>query len=209
MCGASWSARLASTVPAAIQPAERPMTSMMQQAPSSVAMLPTSAAISITVAPLYLTDRTVARAVVGVRQVVVNGLGHADDAHFVTALDGLLVDFMGGVLGIIAADVKEIADVVRLEDLEQAVHVPGGLFGLFLEINFVTAGAQRGGRGVFEALDGPGLLLVDINQLLVEHAEDAVEAAVDFLDAFVLARFLDDARHAGVDDRGGAARLCH
>src|SRR5260370_39026463 len=45
-------------------------------------------------------DRAVARAIVGVRQVVVDGLGHADDAHLVGALDGFLVDFMGGILRI-------------------------------------------------------------------------------------------------------------
>ena len=37
-----------------IQPAPRPITSMMQQKPSSVAMLLTSAAISMTVQALYL-----------------------------------------------------------------------------------------------------------------------------------------------------------
>jgi len=46
--------RLANTVPAAIQPAERPITSIMQQDPSSVAMLPTSMPTSITVVALYL-----------------------------------------------------------------------------------------------------------------------------------------------------------
>ena len=35
---------------------------------------------------------------VGVGEIVINGFGHAHDAHFVPALDGLLVDFMGGVL---------------------------------------------------------------------------------------------------------------
>ncbi len=55
MCGGlAGLPRLASTVPAAIQPAERPMTSMMQQEPSSVAMLPTSMPTSMTVVALYL-----------------------------------------------------------------------------------------------------------------------------------------------------------
>ena len=71
-----------------------------------------------------LDHRAIARAAIGVRQVVVDGLGHADHAHFVAALDGFLVDLVGGVLGIVAADVKEIADVVRLEDLERAGPCP-------------------------------------------------------------------------------------
>jgi hypothetical protein len=55
MCGGSLGDRLARTVPAAIHPADRPMTSTMQHAPSSVAMLATSAPISITVVALYFT----------------------------------------------------------------------------------------------------------------------------------------------------------
>ena len=53
--GASFSERRASAVPAAIQLAARPITSIRQQEPSSVAMLTTSAAISMTVAQLYFT----------------------------------------------------------------------------------------------------------------------------------------------------------
>ena len=146
---------------------------------------------------------------VGVRQVVVDGLGHTVDAQFVAAFDGLVMHLMGGVLGIVAADVEKVADVVGGEDFEEAVHVLGGLFGLVLEIEFVTAGAQRRGGSVFEALDGARAFVADVDQLLAEQAEDAVEAAVDFLDAFVPPGFLDDAGETGVDDGGGTARLGH
>ena len=157
---------------------------------------------------VVLDDRAVARAVVGVGQVVVNGLGHADDAHVVAALDGFLVDLVGGVLGVVAADVEEVADVVGLEHLEQPVHVLGGLLRLLLEINLVAAGAQRGGGRVAAGPRWSALLLVvDVNEFLVEDAEDAVGAAVDFLDALVPARFLNDAGQAGVDDGRRAARL--
>ena len=52
-------------------------------------------------------------------------------------------------------------------------------------------------------------LLVDIDQLLVQDAENAVRAAVDFLDAFVFAGFGQHSRQRGVDDRGRAARLAN
>ena len=143
---------------------------------------------------VVLDDGAVAGAVVGVRQIVVDGLGHADDAQVVAALDGLLVDLVRGVLRIVAADVEEIADVVGLEHLEQPVHVLRGLLGLLLEIDLVAAGAQRGRRGVAQAFDGAGLLVVDVDQVLVQDAQDAVGAAVDLLDALVTAGFLDDAR---------------
>src|SRR5689334_20525667 len=143
-------------------------------------------------------------------QVVVNGLRHADDTHLVTARDGLFVDFMSGVLGIIAPRVKEIADVVCLKHLEKPVHFTRGLFRLLLEINFIAAGPERGGRRVLQPLDGGPFFLLQINQFLVENAEDAVGATIDFLDLVrMAARFLNHSGHAGVDHRGRPARLRH
>ena len=124
---------------------------------------------------VVLDHRAVAGAVVGVRQIVIDGLGHADHPHFVVAFDGFLMNFVGRVLRIVAADVKEIADVVGLKNFEQPVHILRGLFGLLLEIDLVTAGAQRGGGRVSQALDRFGFLLIDVDELLVEDAEDAVE----------------------------------
>ena len=92
---------------------------------------------------------------------------------------------------------------------EQPVHVLGGLLRLLLEINLVAAGAQRGRGRVFQALDGAGLLVIDVNEFLVQDAQDAVGAAVDFLNAVVPARFLNDAGQTGVDDGGRTARLRH
>src|SRR5439155_8570384 len=91
--------------------------------------------------PVVFDDRTVPRAVVGVGQVVIDSFGHAIYTHFVAARDGLFVDFMGGVLGIVAPDIKKVANVVCLEDLEQPVHVFGGSLGPFFEIQLVAAGA--------------------------------------------------------------------
>ena len=83
---------------------------------------------------------------VRVRQIVVDGFRHADHAELVLALDGLLVDFQRGVLRIISANVKKVADVVRLKHLEQPVHISGRLVGLVFKINFVAARAERRSR---------------------------------------------------------------
>ncbi len=48
-----------------------------------------------------------------------------------------------------------------------------------------------------------------IDQLLLEQAEHAVQGAVDLLDAAVIQGFSDDAGHTGVDDGGGTAGLAH
>ena len=144
----------------------------------------------------------VAGAVVGAGQVVIDGLWHADHAELVALGLGELGDFVGGVLGVVATDVEEIADVVGLEDLEDAIKV-----GLFLE--FEAAGAQSGAGRVFERADLLLRLRSEIDQVLVEDAEHAVQRAVDLFDTFMVQRFRDEARDAGVDNRGGAAGLAY
>src|ERR1051325_1561331 len=98
------------------------------------------------------------------REIVVNGLRHADDAHFIAALHGALVDFIGGVLGIVATGVKEVANVVGLQNLEHSLNIGVSALGLLLEVQLVSASAERGGGRVFQTLDGFGLLLVQIDQ---------------------------------------------
>src|SRR5258706_16013320 len=95
-----------------------------------------------------------------VRQIIIDGLWHTDNAQFVTAGDGLLMNLMGSVLGIIAARVEKITNVVGREDLEQTVHIEGSPFRFLLEIQFVAASPKRGRRSVFETLNRPGFFLV-------------------------------------------------
>ena len=93
---------------------------------------------------VVLDHRTVAWAVVGDRKVIVDGLGHTHHAQVVAALHRLQMDFVRGVLGIVAARVEKEADVVGFKDLEETVHVFGRFFGILVEINLVAAGAQCG-----------------------------------------------------------------
>ena len=142
----------------------------------------------------------VAGAVVGRGQVVLDGLRDADDAEVVGLRGRELTQLGGGLLGVGVADVEIIADVVCLEYLERAL-VIGGLLQLG------AAGAEgRAGREA-EAADGLLRLGGEIDEILVQEAEHAVERAVDFLNAGMVERFGDNAGDAGVDDGGGAARL--
>src|SRR5690606_6220930 len=68
-----------------------------------------------------LDHAAVAGAVVGGGQVVVDRLRHADDAELVALFLGELGNLVGGILRVVAADVEEVADVVRLEDFEHAL----------------------------------------------------------------------------------------
>ncbi len=145
-------------------------------------------------------DGAVAGAVVGDGQVVVDGLGNADDAEGVALFLGELGDLVGGVLGIVAAGVEKVADVVGLEDLEDAFKV-----GLLLEL--VAAGAEGGAGGMLEGADGLLGLRREIDEVFLEDAEHTVQGAVDLFDFIVVERFGDHAGHAGVDDGRGAAGL--
>ena len=72
-----------------------------------------------------------AGAVVGAVEVVVDGLGDAHDAALIAHLLHILGDLVAGVHGVVAAIVEEIADVVLLEDLEDAlvVVIQGDILG--------------------------------------------------------------------------------
>ncbi|HLA25343.1 MAG TPA: hypothetical protein VJ206_08110, partial [bacterium] len=52
-------------------------------------------------------------------EVVVHGLGDADDAQLIVLARGEVGQPVGGVGGIVPADVEEVADAVRAEDGEQ------------------------------------------------------------------------------------------
>ena len=91
---------------------------------------------------------------------------------------------------------------MRLEHLEHAVEV-----GLLLEL--VAAGAEGGAGRVPEGADLLLRLGGEIDEVLAEDAEHAVQRAVDLLDAVMVQRLGDDAGDAGVDDGGGAAGLAH
>jgi hypothetical protein len=62
---------------------------------------------------------------------------------------------------------------------------------------------------MFKGFDDFGPFPAQINQLLVENAENAIPAAIHMGEATMMAGFLHDARHTGVDDGGGAAGLGH
>jgi hypothetical protein len=67
-----------------------------------------------------LGDRSESRAVVGHRQIVVDGLGDAQALHREAHLPGDLGYLVGGIHRVIAAVVKEVAYVVRPKHIDQA-----------------------------------------------------------------------------------------
>src|SRR5204863_976256 len=150
-------------------------------------------------------DRAETRAVVGDRKIVVDGLGNAHADEGVTELLSDLRDFPGGVRGIVAAVVEEVADVVGPEYLDQPLVLRPVLIDAF---QLVAARAERAARRRLEPRDRRRVLAARVDQVLGERADDAVAAGVDLSDAVsVPARGLDHARGTRVDDGGHPARL--
>ena len=153
-----------------------------------------------------LGGRGEAGAVVGAVQVVVDGLGHAHDAALIAHLLHILGDLVAGVHGVVAAVVEEVAHIVLLKNLQNAliigiVHIGVG--------QLIAAGAQGGGGGVLEQVQLRGVLLGHVVQLVLQNALDAVGGAQHPGDAVRLQSGLDDALSAGVNDGGGASGLAN
>ncbi len=94
--------------------------------------------------------RAKARTAVGDWQVVVHGLGYVDGLDRVAQRLGQLGDLQARVGGVAAAVIEEVADIVGLEDFNQALIL--GAVG-FQAFQLVAAGAECAGRGVAQASD--------------------------------------------------------
>ena len=140
-----------------------------------------------------------ARTVVGDRQVIVDGLRNTDDPQLVPGLAGQLVDLVAGIHGVVAAIVKEIADVELLEALQHRGIVRVG--------ELPPAGAQGGGGGAGEQVQ---LLVVkrpQVHQVAGQDALGAEPGPVDSLDLRVSFGLPDRPQQGAVDHRGGAAAV--
>ena len=141
---------------------------------------------------------------VGAEEVVVDGLGHAHDAALVADFLHVLGDLVAGIHGVVAAVVEEVADIVLLEDLQDALVI--GV--VHIRIGHLIAAGTQGGRGsVLQKLQFRGILLAHVEQPVVQNALDTVLRAQNAGDVGVLQRGVDHAVRAGVDDGSGAAGL--
>ena len=152
-----------------------------------------------------LRRRAVARRVIHARQIVIDGLRHADDPNGTADCGEIGGQLFHRVHRIVAADVKERADIMRLQraaDLFVRMRV------FFGRGQLVPAGAQGGGW----RLDQQSALLRisqpvgQIDQPVAQHALDAVGGAENALYAFADG-LLVHAEQRGIDHTGRAAGL--
>ena len=135
-----------------------------------------------------------------------DGLGHAHHAALIAHLLHVLRDLVAGVHGVVAAVIEEIADVILLEDLKNALVVGVVHIGIG---QLVAAGTQSGGGGVPHELQLLAVLLSHVVQLVVQNALDAVSGTQHPSDGAGIQGGLNYAQSAGVDNRGGATRLAN
>ena len=152
-----------------------------------------------------LGDRPETGAGVRERQVVVHGFRNADADHGIAEPRTELRHLVGRVLGVTAAVVEEVADIVRGEDLDKPPVFP---LVVLDGPELVTAGAERAARRVAQAGNRFVGLQAGVDEFLRKGANDAVPACKHLADSVgVLARRLDQAAGSCVDYRGYPARL--
>ena len=141
---------------------------------------------------------------VGAEQIVVDGLGHAHHAAVVAHGLHILVDLVAGIHGVVTAVIKEIADIVLLEHLQDTLVVRVIQLGIG---NLVPAGAQSRGGGVLQQPQLLRVLLPHVKQPVGQHALDAVLRAQHLGDDAGFQGRVNDAVGTGVDHRRGPAGL--
>ncbi len=143
--------------------------------------------------------RTVAGAMIGDAEIVVDGFGDVDDAEVVSGFFRFFVDDAAGVCAVVTAAVEEVADVVGLADFEN--------FAAVGDVGFVACGEEAAGGSAcdgFEVVEGG---VGEVDEVFVDDAPYAVECAVDAVDLWVAAGFEDGTDDALVDDGCGSAAL--
>ena len=142
---------------------------------------------------------------IGQDEIVVDRLGNADKADRAFDLRRIAGKLADGVHRVIAADVKEIADVQPLQFFkEDAVEAVGEVLR-----EFKTAGTQirrRSQAKKFQIVIGEGFWKVHIR--IREKALDSIDHTVDAANRIAVARtFADNTVKAPVDNRGRSAGL--
>ena len=164
---------------------------------------PRQRAVVLVVADQGLRDelrgRAVARAVVGLPQVVVDRLRHVEEPHLVALRDRELVEDVRGLRGVVAADVEEPADLVAPERGEHLLAL--------LARRLLAHRAQRRRGRLRDRLERPAALAAEVDEVAPEDPLDPVPRAVDAADALRAGAGLDDADQALVDHGGRSSGL--
>ena len=136
---------------------------------------------------------------VGNVQVVIHGLGDADDLHVQPLGLGKLTDLVAGVHGVIAAVIEEAADMEPFQSFNDG--------GVVRVRQLPAAGADGGSGGVSELGDGGSGNVGQIDKIALEDALRAEPGGVDLIHLAAFPGGFHNALKAGIDDSSGAAAV--
>ena len=145
-----------------------------------------------------------AGAVIGAVQVVVDGLGNAHYAAFVTTLLHELGNLVAGIHGVVTTVVEEVTHIELLEGFKNFLVVGGVHIGV---LHLVAASTQSGGGGELEEFELCRVFHAHVIKLFVEHAGDAVGSAEYASNLGGVESRLHSAENAGVNHSGRTAGL--
>ena len=134
--------------------------------------------------------------VIGDVQVVVHGLGNADDLHIQPLGLGKLGDLVAGVHGIVAAVVEEAVDVEFSQGLQNG--------GIIRVRQLPPAGADG---GMAELGNGGSGNVGQINEIPLQNSLCPKPGGVDLIHLAAFPGGLHNALEGGIDDRGRAAAV--
>src|ERR1019366_9375981 len=132
-------------------------------------------------------------------QVIVDGFRNMDTAQRIAALACLLAEDAQGFGGVIAADIEEVIDSVRPQDLKDLLAVLG--------VGLVTRRTEcwpRRGRDQLELLRA---FLSQVDEVFGEDAGNAVTGAIDIFDFAEVTCCEHEAYQRVIDDSRRAATL--
>ena len=112
---------------------------------------------------------------------------------------------MCGIHGIVAAVVKEVANIVCLEYFDEALVFRT----IFIKASELVAGrTECATRHCLERGDSSGALAIGIDHVFRQRADNAVTPGINVCDfRSVLARGFDNTASGGIDNSGNAAGL--
>src|SRR5579884_695161 len=134
----------------------------------------------------------IARTVISIRQIVIDGLWYADNIDFIVRSPPSLYQLMGRIRRVVAADIGHIANIVSPQNLYRAFQIA------FLQL--IAAGTERSRWRVQQLRPDMRRLSSQVDQILPQKAFNAITHAENALNAFRCQRRLNRAHQAGIND---------
>ena len=139
-------------------------------------------------------------------EVVVDGFGHAHHTAVIAHGLHILVDFVAGIHGVVAAVIEKVANVMLLKDLQNALVI--GVIHSGVR-HLIAAGAKRRGGGILQQLQFVRIFQPHIEKAIFQNALNTMLCSQYLCDEIRFQCGVDHTVSTGIDHSGGAAGLAN